>query len=811
MKLQTTLDHVIELIGKGELESAIQELSHLLKHSKKLNEIVLQSARYHDIKKQIRLGTVDFENANVTKNQIRAALLDIIREVKESINRDPSFESAIEKEINNKRLIIKVTKLLVLGILLLSIIIMGFQQHDNIYACVKNKVTKFNSQDTTNLKILLLPFKMDENTQGGKVDFKGPLVERLNVIKSKEGLQIELLSLQKIKCLADDEELVTDEKPREIAESKNADLVVWGSYELAHDSNQNDRKSIRLRYALTKNFQVDRSKQEGDTEMQRIDELKQLRQGYLQEDIDYVLHWVQGMTAYEKGNFKLALHHFEEILNDSTEYKDLETYWRICEIYQDLGKINEALKYAEKAVKISEDNFNEDHPKRASSYNQMGVTLMLLGKYDLALEYINKAIEIREKLFDHNHLDIATSYNNLALVLIELGDFNEALKAQLLALEIQEQILNHNHHDIATSLNNLSLIYRGLGEYENALQTQLNAIKIREEIFNPLHPSIANSYNNLATVYMDMKEFQKALPAQLKAIEIQEKIMKADHPDLAQSYNNLAMIYQGLTEYEKALPVQLKAIEIYKKELGVNHPNVATCYSNLSVIYKNLGEPEESFQALLKALEIRKKVYPDHNHPDLGISYNSLAIYFRDLGDYEKAINYEIEAISIFQSFFGSDNPNTAFLQNNLATFYQNIEDYENAKSLSENALSIFREKLGEEHPNVALTLNCLAESLRGLNDIDLALEYHEEAIRIGKLKDMKDRLPYFYSNYSKTLLKKKAYDEALFFQQKSVSHFEKLFPNGHSELDKAKEILNELETKTENENDTIQDISSLH
>jgi predicted HTH transcriptional regulator len=75
------IETIGELIGKDELALAIKNLYALLKGSPKLDEAILQSARYNDVIKQIRLGIVDFEQANITKNQIRYALLDLLREI----------------------------------------------------------------------------------------------------------------------------------------------------------------------------------------------------------------------------------------------------------------------------------------------------------------------------------------------------------------------------------------------------------------------------------------------------------------------------------------------------------------------------------------------------------------------------------------------------------------------------------------------------------------------------------------------------------------------------------------------------------
>jgi predicted HTH transcriptional regulator len=84
-----------DLIGKDELALAIQNLYGLLKNSPKLDEAILQSARYNDVIKQIRLGTIDFEQANITKNQIRYALLDLLRDI-EAQESNPEINTEIE-------------------------------------------------------------------------------------------------------------------------------------------------------------------------------------------------------------------------------------------------------------------------------------------------------------------------------------------------------------------------------------------------------------------------------------------------------------------------------------------------------------------------------------------------------------------------------------------------------------------------------------------------------------------------------------------------------------------------------------------
>jgi Effector-associated domain 11 len=94
------------LIAKDELEQAITMLSKLLHNSPKLDEVILQSGRLSDIKKQIRLGVVNFNEANVERNRIRAALLSFVGEIEETMEDHPSIKREVE-QIPEAKILVK--------------------------------------------------------------------------------------------------------------------------------------------------------------------------------------------------------------------------------------------------------------------------------------------------------------------------------------------------------------------------------------------------------------------------------------------------------------------------------------------------------------------------------------------------------------------------------------------------------------------------------------------------------------------------------------------------------------------------------
>jgi len=85
MNKPSFLSEIRDLIANDELPAALKQLRLLFDNSPKLDEIILQSARFQDIRKQIRLGVVNHTEANLTQNQIRAGLLDLLRDIEDSI------------------------------------------------------------------------------------------------------------------------------------------------------------------------------------------------------------------------------------------------------------------------------------------------------------------------------------------------------------------------------------------------------------------------------------------------------------------------------------------------------------------------------------------------------------------------------------------------------------------------------------------------------------------------------------------------------------------------------------------------------
>lgn len=95
-------ERIGNLIGKDDLKAAIWELNQLLKDSPQLNEAIVQSARYNEVMKQIRTGSISFEEANLTKNKIRLGILNLLEEIETQAASNEMLHSEIEKALSTE-------------------------------------------------------------------------------------------------------------------------------------------------------------------------------------------------------------------------------------------------------------------------------------------------------------------------------------------------------------------------------------------------------------------------------------------------------------------------------------------------------------------------------------------------------------------------------------------------------------------------------------------------------------------------------------------------------------------------------------
>ncbi|HYG10442.1 MAG TPA: tetratricopeptide repeat protein, partial [Pyrinomonadaceae bacterium] len=407
---------------------------------------------------------------------------------------------------------------------------------------------------------------------------------------------------------------------------------------------------------------------------------------------------------------------------------------RMLELYR-LGKYDEALPLAERALQLREAHLEADNLLIAASLEHLAMLVQLRGDFERAEPLLQRSLKIREKFLGSNDYQVGIALNALAILQMNKGEYARALETMLRSLAIREKVFGSEHPLVAHGLANLAPLYQNMGRFKDAESSLLRALKILEKLppsssdkqFQKIQDSADHTgqvLNNLATLYQDMGDYVNAEKHLLRSLELREQRLGRDHPTTAITLSNLASLYHAKGDLKRAEEMYLQGLEILKQaHHDAENLKVAAMLNNLADVYKDRGEYTRAEEILSKVLEIRERTHKGE-HPDVALSLNNLAVLYGDKGDNERAGALMRRALPMYERLLGAEHPDVGNLLNNLAMLSKFEGDYTRAEELLKRALEIRRNALGNKHPDVAVTLHNLAAVYVGKGSPAQAVEH---------------------------------------------------------------------------------------
>ena len=89
------------------------------------------------------------------------------------------------------------------------------------------------------------------------------------------------------------------------------------------------------------------------------------------------------------------------------------------------GQIDDAIKIAEKALKVAEDTFGEKHPYVSASLNNIALLHMSQKEYEKAEYYYERSLKIAEELLGENHPRLIDILEKMAKCCEEIGNYDK--------------------------------------------------------------------------------------------------------------------------------------------------------------------------------------------------------------------------------------------------------------------------------------------------------------------------------------------------------------------------------------------------
>lgn len=553
-------------------------------------------------------------------------------------------------------------------------------------------------------KILLLPFNPDNNCTFQDTDYERQLTERFQTLKENNNLNLEVKLNQNYACPQ------TNKDAQKIGQNENADIVIWGHYDEKCEGNV----KVRLRYTLVEEDYHLSEVKEGDSEMQTLVDLSELRRGFLQEDLDYIFEWSTAQIDFKNGDFDKGI---ERLLTLNKRYCDDYLLLEIAERYGEQKKYDEQLTYLFNIVNCTKKTLDYPYSLIGETYYAKNDTSNTLKYLELGLIY-NSYISIFdfEKImavynnWKKNNNDYELLSNRLidkglnkAVVLSSKGKFSLLKKDTINAViyltqSIKEDSSNYLAYEELANCIKLSDTSKAINLYKTFIKKNSNDDTWFSHAYNQLaflHSDLDTSllyinqaikfddsksgfyFVNRANFYYNQGNYRKAIIDYSKNIELNDFISKYDYEKRIQTYIKLEMYDKAFEDYDNIF--QLENISVYDynevfklcKEIDDNerYKKYVIHFSkefnhdenickNLVSHYEYLNEKDSVNNYVQKLIDI----YSEKIQTDtivLAINYNQRGIYYNEIGEYDKAISDFETALETY--------PNDKTIKSNLA------------------------------------------------------------------------------------------------------------------------------------------------
>ena len=330
---------------------------------------------------------------------------------------------------------------------------------------------------------------------------------------------VELESLRK----AITEEDGGSEAAQKEGKTRQADIVIWGSYE---GKNLNVHFDVMTSTAKLKNMPALGKEAQGETQPLPAEMKSVTLTLKLAQEMTYLSLFTVGMARYSADDWDGAIVRFTAALSQTAEdvpalSKGVVYFYRGL-AYSAKGNYDLAIQDYNKALELD--------PNDVKAYNNRGFVHGRQCNYDLAIQDYNKALELDPKS--------AVVYTNHGIAYSYKGDYDRAIQDYNKALELDPKD--------AVAYNNRGIAYSDKGNYDLAIQDYNKALE--------LDPKLAAAYTNRGLAYERKGNADLAIQDYTKALELD--------PKLAIAYYNRGVVYSMQGNSDLAIKDYTKALEL---------------------------------------------------------------------------------------------------------------------------------------------------------------------------------------------------------------------------------------------------------
>lgn len=306
-----------------------------------------------------------------------------------------------------------------------------------------------------------------------------------------------------------------------------------------------------------------------------------------------------------------------------------------------------------------------------------------------------------------------------------LGDFNQVDDDYLKKLE---EYKGNNMDDKYLILSkNLGEFFFDLGLLDGARKVLDSLLQNLERKYSCSHVTIISCPTNFSwkrrcshETVIDLLELLGRICTKQKQLEMADNYYRemlsrlnrirnvTQKLQLCKGLLGLATVFYMQGNMKEAKKLLLRALEQAKEILGHGHHYVAIIINKLGQLCFQQGRLDESLGYFMEDLKLTRNEVGS-NHPRIASVLNDIALVFDEKGQREAEKFYEC-GLALLLGLYGNGHVDVAMMRYNLGTAYFASNYFAKAQYQWEEALKVFESFFGTDHPDTIATADALQE-----------------------------------------------------------------------------------------------------
>ncbi len=539
---------------------------------------------------------------------------------------------------------------------------------------------------------------------------------------------------------------------RRVAESSNADTVIWGQYAKFGDRIRIDANIRNLKNGQTAALKAETSEKDlpgaidglADSIRKNLalstDFIKELKAQAFKpstSSIEALRDFNQGVQLMRQGKNLEAIKLLQSATNADGQFA--LAFSKLSEAQASLGYDNDADQSSGKAVDLSDKlparerylilanqaRVTHDTSKAIQYYEELAKGSPQDLDVQLTLGQLYESNIVLDKAKEHYatvlERDPQSMEALLAMGRVETMSGNPQHGLEYFERARSVAIQTDNPEQQASALHGIGVAYNLLNKPDEALRNVQEALAIRRRIGQKR--GMAVSLNEIAKVQAQLGNTKAELASYSEALQIRRDI--GDKRGVGGTLLDLGNFYDDQGDHDKALTFYKESLQI-ERDIG-DEGMQAICLSNIGSARFSKGEYEDALTYFQQALQLREKAKVP---ADIVESVHNIAETSAKMGQYDQAVTQYMRALDLRRSI--GDPRGAAIESYSLGTLFQHQGRLDAALKSKEEALKTFTELKDRTF--------WMAEILGGYGDVliqsgrgDEAQKYLDEALGLSR------------------------------------------------------------------------------